>query len=97
MGAFDQLHYYRDEILRLASQFHARNIRVFGSTARGEDSEGSDIDLLVQWDEHASLTDWAALQQELEELLDRKVDVVSEAGLHWYIRDRVLGEARPLP
>jgi predicted nucleotidyltransferase len=97
MGTFDHLHACRDEILRLAVEFGARDVRIFGSAARGEDREDSDIDLLVRWDEQASLTDWAGFQQELERVLGRRVDVVSETGLHWYIRDRVLAEARPLP
>ena len=55
------------------------------------------MDLLVEWSETASLTDWVGFQQEVERLLAVKVDVVSERALHWYIRDRVLAEARALP
>ena len=97
MGTIERLHAHRDEILRLATEFGARNVRLFGSVARGEDQEGSDVDLLVAWDDRASLTDWVGFQQEVERLLDLRVDVVAEDGLHWYIRDRVLAEARPLP
>jgi predicted nucleotidyltransferase len=97
MGKLANLHAHRDEILRLAALFKARDVRVFGSVARGEDNEASDIDLLVRWDESASLTDWAGFQQEAERVLGTKVDVVSETSLHWYIRDKVLAEARPLP
>ncbi|MBF0304493.1 MAG: nucleotidyltransferase family protein [Alphaproteobacteria bacterium] len=97
MGTLDRLHAHRDDILRLAAEFGARNVRVFGSVARGEDTATSDIDLLVEWGEHASLADWAGFQQEVARVLGRDVDVVSEASLHWYIRDKVLAEARPLP
>ncbi|RAU22860.1 hypothetical protein CU669_05610 [Paramagnetospirillum kuznetsovii] len=97
MGALASLHRHREEILRLAETFKARDVRVFGSASRGEEREDSDVDFLVAWEEQASLTDWAGFQQELERLLGRKVDVVSEASLHWYIRDKVLSEACPLP
>lgn len=97
MGKLASLHAHREELLRLANMFGARDVRVFGSVARGEDAEGSDIDLLVRWDEQASLTDWVGFKQEAETLLGVTVDVVSETSLHWYIRDKVLAEARPLP
>lgn len=97
MGTFDRLHEHREKILQLAAEFGAKNVRVFGSVARGEDTPESDVDFLVEWDESASLTDWVGFQQEVERVLGLKVDVVSEASLHWYIRDKVLAEARPLP
>ncbi len=97
MGKLASLHAHRDELLRLAALFGARDVRVFGSVARGQDGADSDIDLLVRWDDGASLTDWAGFQQEAERLLGARVEVVSEASLHWYIRDRVLAEAQPLP
>lgn len=64
--------------------------------ARGEDTVESDVDLLVEWQDWVSLSDWAGLQQDLENLLGRRVDIVSEKTLHWYIRDKVLAEAKPL-
>ena len=97
MGALASLRDHRNEILHLAESFGAGDVRVFGSAARGEDGENSDIDLLVTWSASASLTDWAGFQQEVERLLGRHVDVVSEKSLHWSIRDKVLAEARPLP
>jgi predicted nucleotidyltransferase len=69
---------------------------VFGSAARGEADESSDIDLLVDMDPDRSLLDVAALVADLRELLGRKVDVVSEKGLYWLLRRRILKEARPL-
>jgi len=86
----------RDEILRIAELHGARNVRVFGSAGRGEDSEGSDLDLLVEFEPGRSLLDHVALVQELEDLLGCPVDVVTEKALHWYIRDKVKGEASPL-
>jgi predicted nucleotidyltransferase len=97
MGALASLRDHRIEILRLAESFGAGDVRVFGSTARGDDGEDSDIDLLVTWSETASLVDWVGFQQEVERLLGRHVDVVSERSLHWSIRDKILAEARPLP
>lgn len=86
----------RNEILRVAAKHGARNIQIFGSAARGDAREDSDIDLLVELEPGRSLLDHAALWRELEELLGRPVDVVEPQGLHWYIRDRVLREAVPL-
>jgi uncharacterized protein len=87
---------YRAEILRLAALHGARNIRVFGSFARGESREGSDLDLLVTLGEGRSLLDLVGLKQDLEDLVRRSVDVVSERALSPYARERVLSEAIPL-
>ena len=86
----------RDEILRICAKYGARNVRVFGSVARGDADEHSDIDLLVEFDTERSLLDHAGLWLELQELLGVKVDVVSERGLKTRIRERVLQEAIPL-
>jgi hypothetical protein len=86
----------REEILRIAARHGARNLRVFGSVARGDADEQSDIDLLVEMEPGRSLMDHAALWLELQELLGRKVDVVSERGIKARIRSRVLAEAVPL-
>jgi len=86
----------RDEILQICAKYGARNVRVFGSVARGEADEHSDIDLLVEFEPNRSLLDHAGLWVELQELLGVKVDVVSERGLKPRIRQRVLQEAIPL-
>lgn len=84
---------HRDEILRLARAHGARKLRLFGSAARGDDRSDSDLDLLVEMEPGRSLVDHVALKQDLEELLGRDVDVVTEQSLHPRLRDRVLREA----
>jgi hypothetical protein len=83
----------REEILRLARTHGARNVQVFGSAVRGEDDADSDLDLLVDMEEGRSLVDRVALKQDLEDLLGREVDVVTEGSLHPRLRERVLREA----
>ena len=90
------VHQYRKSILRLATEHGARNIRIFGSVARGTDSEGSDLDFLVDMPPDHSLLDRAGLMVELRELLGRPVDVVTERSLYAPIRSKVLMEAVPL-
>ncbi len=86
---------YRSEILDLAKRHGAGNVRVFGSLARGEGREGSDLDLLVTLGEGRSLLDLVGLKQDLEDLVQRPVDVVTERALSPYLRERVLSEATP--
>jgi len=86
----------RDEILRIATKHGARNVRVFGSVARGEADEDSDVDILVDLDPGRSLLDLAALMLELQELIGRPVDVGTAAGLKERYRERILSEAVPL-
>jgi predicted nucleotidyltransferase len=86
----------REEILRIAARYGARNVRVFGSIARGEADEQSDIDFLVELEPGRSLLDLGGLQYDLESLLGCPVDVVTERGLKARIRDRVLREAMPV-
>ncbi len=96
MHSLELLKGKRDEILRIAARHGAADIRVFGSAARQEDDEASDIDILVRLKPGVGLIQHAALIRELQELLGRKVDVVSDRGLRERVRDRVLGEAVPL-
>ncbi len=86
----------RGEILRIASEHGAREVRVFGSVARGEADRESDIDFLVELEPERSLLDLGGLQMELESLLGRRVDVVTTRGLKARIRERVLQEAAPV-
>ena len=83
----------RNEILDIAAKYGAKNIRVFGSMAHGEESPESDLDIIVEMEKGRSLLDIIAIKQDIEELLGRKVDVVTEASISPYIRDNVLKEA----
>lgn len=93
MALNDLLQNKRDAILGIAARHGARNIRVFGSVARGDATDGSDIDFLVEMEQGRSLMDMGGLLMELQDLLGCKVDLVEPQALHWYIRDRVLREA----
>jgi hypothetical protein len=83
----------REDILRIAARHGARKVRVFGSAARGEADEASDVDFLVEMEPGRSLLDMGGLLMELRALLGRDVDVVTERGLKARIRERVLREA----
>ena len=83
----------REEILNIAGKYGAKNIRVFGSVARGEEKQGSDIDIIVEMKQGSSLLDIIAIKQDIEDLLGRKVDVVTEASISPYIRTEILREA----
>ncbi len=96
MAPDDLLRQKREEILCIAAKHGARNVRVFGSVARGEADEISDIDFLVDLEPGRSLLDLGGLQYELESLLGCRVDVVTERGLKARIRGRALREAVPV-
>ncbi|MBI5566653.1 MAG: nucleotidyltransferase family protein [Chloroflexi bacterium] len=96
MGVDELLKNKRSDILQIAARHGAHNVRLFGSVARGEARSDSDIDVLVDFEPGRNLLDRVGLMQDLEDLLGRKVDVVTERALHWYIRDQVLEQARSL-
>ena len=96
MGMRELLKTKREEILRIAAEHGARNVRVFGSVARGEADEQSDVDFLVELDKGRSLMDHAALLVELEALLGCKVDVAPDDCLRPKFKERILKEAVPL-
>ena len=83
----------RRAILAAARERGAHNVRLFGSVARGDDVDSSDVDLLVDLDDGVSLVSLIGLERELAEILDREVDVVPAANLKAGIADRVLAEA----
>ncbi len=93
MGIDEILMPKRQEVLAIAARHGARNVRVFGSVARGDARPDSDVDLLVEMEPGRSLMDMGGLLMDLQDLLGRDVDVTDPQGLHWYIRDRVLAEA----
>jgi uncharacterized protein len=93
---FYVLQQQREKILELCKHYQASNVRVFGSMARQENREDSDVDLLIDFSEERSVLDYVALQRDLEMLLSRKVDLVMSDCLHPLIRAQVLREARVL-
>ena len=93
MALVDELRSRSGEIRRIAARHGAKNVRVFGSVARREDTPESDIDFLIELDPGRSLFDQASLIVELRELLSRDVDVVTERALKPRVRERVLADA----
>ncbi|MBS1846817.1 MAG: helix-turn-helix domain-containing protein [Actinobacteria bacterium] len=87
---------HREQIIATARTHHAHNVRVFGSVARGEAHENSDLDILVDLDAEAGLLDLVALERELAELVRVDVDVVPASGLKDTLREDVMSEAIPL-
>lgn len=96
MLTFEQLRDKKEALVSLADRHKAENLRIFGSVARGEANENSDVDLLVHFRQGASLFDLMDLKEDAEELLGLTVDIVSDRGLSPYLATRILDEARPL-
>jgi hypothetical protein len=96
MGLNELLREKWQEILAIAAKHGAYNVRIFGSVARGEAGPESDVDVLVELESDRSLLDLGGFLTYLEELIECRVDVVTEKGLRPRIRDRVLLEAVPL-
>ena len=94
--ALDSLRSQRQAILEAAARHGARNVRVFGSIARGDDRPSSDVDLLVEVEPGRTLLDVIALEQDLEDLLGRAVEVLTDGGLSPYLQERILTEAQAL-
>jgi predicted nucleotidyltransferase len=86
----------RDQILAIAARYGASNVRVFGSVARGEDTDKSDLDLLVDMDEERPLSDLGEFVADVQEALNCRVQAVTSDSLHRLLRSRILAEARPL-
>jgi predicted nucleotidyltransferase len=95
-GAEEVLGPHRPLLLRLARRYGATSVRVFGSVARGEAGPASDIDLLVEFPDPPGILRRMEFEQRLEALLGRRVDMATEANLHWLIRPQVLAEAVPV-
>lgn len=90
MNTFDEIQRKKGEILAVARKHGIINMRVFGSVVRGEDNPQSDIDLLVELEDGRTLFDMGGAVVKLEELLGRKIDIVTERGLHWYLREKIM-------
>jgi predicted nucleotidyltransferase len=96
MGIDELLGGRRAQVLQLAAKHGARNVRIFGSAARGEADATSDLDFLIELEPGRNVLDLGGLLMDLQSLLGRPVDVISEKGLRPSIRARVLREAVPL-
>jgi uncharacterized protein len=92
----DRIHELKDEIEALARKHGAVRIRLFGSVARGEERPDSDVDFLVILEEGRSLLDFVELKLDLEDLFDRKVDLVSERAVSPWLEKRIFREAQPI-
>lgn len=86
----------RPIVRRIAERYGVRNVRIFGSFARGEQRPSSDVDLLVDLPDEMSLLDMSGLKIALEKALRRRVDVVSSRAIKPALHDRILAEARAL-
>ena len=87
---------HRDAVFQAAARYRVTNPRVFGSASRGDDHDGSDLDLLVETLPGTTLLDLGGLQDELQELLGVSVDVLTLKDLPAKFRDAVAREAKPL-
>ncbi len=86
----------REAVLEIAARYGVSNVRIFGSLARGDERERSDLDLLVSLAQRRGLLDLIGFKQDVEELLGARVDVVEDAGLSPFMKNRILEEAKPL-
>ena len=96
MATLDDIRAKRDAIKEIANRHGARNVRLFGSVVRGDDRPDSDLDVLVEFEKGRSLMDLAGFELALEELLGRRVDVVSDGGISPYLEKYILAEATSL-
>jgi hypothetical protein len=96
MVTMETLKAKREDILRLARQWGAHDVRVFGSVARGDAGPQSDVDFLMRFEDGRSLLDHGGLLMDLRDLLGCEVDVVDDDAMRPRFRDRVLKEAVPL-
>jgi predicted nucleotidyltransferase len=96
MNTFEFLSKNRENIITISSKHKASNIRVFGSVARKDENETSDVDFLVTFDSKSTLFDKIELIEDLENLLNRKVDIVSDKAIHKYLKEKIISEAKML-
>jgi predicted nucleotidyltransferase len=96
MTELERIQQQKKNILAIARQHGIVRLRLFGSIVRGEETPQSDIDLLVDLEPGRSMFDLGGALIQLQELLRRKVDIVTEGGLHWYLKEKIMQEAVPL-
>lgn len=96
LGVEDVVGDHRDAILKLAAEYGASNVRIFGSVARGEATPESDVDLLVSFPSDRSIFDLIGLWLDLKDLLGRDVDISTDNSLKDYVRPSALRDAVPL-
>ncbi len=96
LGVSEVVGNHRARVLKIARRYGARDVRIFGSVRRGQANPRSDVDFLVRFRKGTDLFDQMHLEEELGTLLGRRVDVVTEQGLHPLVRPQVLFEAIPL-
>ena len=90
------IEHHRNEILVLAKQYGIENVRVFGSMARGDANDASDVDLLISVPEGVRGLEVCGLLVDMQDLLQRKVDLVTDRSLHPMLRETILKEAQSL-
>ena len=95
-STMQELAFNTSRLIDLCRDNAVTSLGVFGSSVRGEATEQSDIDLLVEFGERKSLLDLVRLERELSSALGRKVDLLTKKSLSPYLRDRILGEVKTL-
>lgn len=93
MNTLELIRSKKSDILAIATRHGAKNVRVFGSVARGEDTDTSDVDLLVSMEKNRTLYDLIGLQQEIQDILNRNVDVLTDRSINRYLQAQILQEA----
>ena len=96
MTTLEELKRRKDEIQRISAKHGISRLRVFGSVARGEPTDQSDLDLLVKMAPSRDLTDLVSFAQDIQDILHIRVDVVSEDGLSPFLRNKIIAEAKPI-
>jgi hypothetical protein len=92
----DQMQAVREKIIEILRKNDVKRASFFGSIVRGEMTEGSDVDILVEFEGKKSLLDLAHLKNELEDTINRRVDVLTYKSLHPRLKDRILAEQVPI-
>ena len=92
----DQMQTLREKIIDILRRNEVKRASFFGSIVRGEMTEGSDVDILVEFEGRKSLLDLAHLKNELEDTINRRVDVLTYKSLHPRLKDRILAEQVPI-